>query len=116
MRWKSIFLIIILSAILSNYNVQSSDDDIDQYVESVDDYDGEVKIEETEKSKVSSVETKLVESTPSQEPSLKPVVSIASNTTLRKASATGERSGKYLDYAYLSQLDLNDQNYDWNGE
>lgn len=114
MRWKSLFLIIVLSAILSHYNVQSSETDRDdydeEYVESVEtvkeheDHDNEVK--------------QTPESVPSVELNVTPVVSFAPNTSLqRKASAVaGVQSGKYLDYGYMSNYDLNDQNYDWNGK
>lgn len=104
MRWKGLFLIIVLSAILSNYYVQSSETDVDEY----DEYDeqAETHIEDVKEPPVTSVETKAP-----------PVISIAPNTTLMRASAVvGERSGKYLDYPYMSNYDLNDQNYDWNGE
>lgn len=118
MRWKGLILIFILSAILTNYNVQSSEYDLDEDVESVEtnnEYDEVKQEEEQEKPKVSSVETK-VDPPPPDPPKIISVVSIAPNITMRKAVATGEKSEKYLDYPYLSQLDLNDQNYDWNGE
>lgn len=118
MRWKGLILIFILSAILTNYNVQSSEYDLDEDVESVEtnnEVDEVKQEEEQEKPKVSSVETK-VDPPPPDPPKIISVVSIAPNITMRKAVATGEKSGKYSDYPYMSQLDLNDQNYDWNGE
>lgn len=118
MRWKGLILIFILSAILTNYNVQSSEYDLDEDVESVEtnnEVDEVKQEEEQEKPKVSSVETK-VDPPPPDPPKNISVVSIAPNITMRKAVATGEKSGKYSDYPYMSQLDLNDQNYDWNGE
>lgn len=114
MRWKSLFLIVVLSAILSHYNVQSSetdrDDYDDEYVESVE----TVKEDEDH----DNVVKQTPESVPSVELNVTPVVSIAPNTSLlRKASAvSGVQSGKYMDYGYMSNYDLNDQNYDWNGE
>lgn len=96
MRYKSLFLIIALSAILLKNNVKANEVDLE------DDYDDELveSVEQKEVTKSSSIPTTKV-------------VTIAPNMTLKQGV---ERSGKFIDYNYLSNYDLNDQNYDWNGK
>lgn len=115
MRWKSIFLIIVLSAILSHYNVQSNEDDRD-YDENYD-Y-SETKNEPKVSSEVETHDTETLVSVEPEPPApeIESVISIAPNTTSLKAIPVGVRSGKYLDYPYMSALDLNEINYDWNGK
>lgn len=116
MRWKIIS--VIISAILCYHNVNPIDTEVSQIgseeVESVpvnhNDHEKEHDYYDDEKeSKDKSVEQTFAEPIPV---AVQSVVNAAPNIS----NALQPRMGAYINYEYLSALELNDQNYDWNGK